>query len=61
MAAYVMAVESPYFAVTDKGGRFTIPDVPAGLYYYRAWRPGAAVLKGLVVVEPGISLLVRWP
>src|SRR5881628_3127928 len=34
MAAYVMAVDSPYFARADESGAFTIAAVPAGTYTY---------------------------
>jgi hypothetical protein len=36
MAAYVMAVDSPYFSTSDQSGAFTIADVPADRYTYRA-------------------------
>jgi len=42
MAAYVMSVDSPYFARADEAGAFTIAAVPSGAYTYHAWRPGAA-------------------
>ena len=41
MAAYVMVVNSPYFAVSDRQGGFSIPAVPPGRYTYHAWRAGA--------------------
>src|SRR5258708_24823915 len=40
MAAYVLAVDSPYFGVTDEHGAFTIPLVPAGTFTFHAGRPG---------------------
>jgi plastocyanin len=61
MAAYIMAVDSPYFAVSDKQGRFTIRGVPAGTHPYRAWRPGGEIVSGTVVVGAGASLEVTWP
>lgn len=37
MAAYVVAVETPYFAVTDAEGRYAITDVPGGTYQLSVW------------------------
>jgi len=50
MTAYVMAVETPYFAVSDASGRFVIRGVPAGSYRYHAWRAGGALLEDSVSV-----------
>jgi plastocyanin len=61
MAAYVMAVDTPYFSVSDDGGAFTISGVPAGSYTYHAWRPGGQILSGSVTVDASHALEVRWP
>lgn len=37
MSAVVLAVETPYFALSDSGGRITIPDVPEGRYEMHVW------------------------
>ncbi|MFN7944248.1 MAG: hypothetical protein U0Z53_02630 [Blastocatellia bacterium] len=37
MSAIVVAVETPYFAVTDQQGSFVINDVPEGRYQLRVW------------------------
>jgi plastocyanin len=37
MEAFVLALETPYFAVTDRSGRYAISDVPAGTYQLRVW------------------------
>lgn len=37
MEAYVVAVRTPYFAVSDKEGNYTIKDVPAGKYTLKVW------------------------
>ncbi|OGU18107.1 MAG: hypothetical protein A2X61_02865 [Ignavibacteria bacterium GWB2_35_12] len=37
MEAWVLAVETPYYTVTDKNGNYTINDVPAGTYTLRVW------------------------
>jgi plastocyanin len=61
MAAYVMALDTPYFAVADKLGAFTIPAVPAGSYPVGAWRPGGTILSGTFKVDEGQPLEIRWP
>ena len=61
MAAYVMAVDTPYFAVSDERGAFVIPAVPAGTYTYHAWRPGGQTLTGSVSVDSGHPLDILWP
>ena len=61
MAAYVLAVDSAYVAVTDTEGRFTLPGVPTGAYTYHAWRPGGQTLQGPIAMEPGRRLEIRWP
>ncbi len=60
MAAYVVAVDSPYFATSDERGMFTI-DAPPGSYTYRAWRAGADEVTGTATVTAGAMLEVVWP
>ena len=60
MAAYVVAVDSPYFGRADRSGDFIIADVPAGTYKYHAWRPGAAAeLTGTWTSTAG-ALTIEW-
>jgi len=49
MSAVVVALGSPYFAVTDKQGDFSITEVPAGRYMLHVWNESAqpAVLQAL--------------
>jgi plastocyanin len=61
MAAYVMAVDTPYFGVSNREGRFSLPAVPPGSYTFHAWRPGAEELSGTVVARPGTAMEIRWP
>ena len=60
MAAYVLAVDSPYFAVSNEDGAFTIAGVPPGTYTYHAWRPGGQPLTGSISVDGKNPLEVRW-
>jgi plastocyanin len=37
MNAYIVALQNPYFAVTDKSGRYLIDNVPPGDYTMTVW------------------------
>ena len=37
MSAIVVAVQTPYFGVSDRAGRLTIPNVPDGRYAMHVW------------------------
>jgi hypothetical protein len=37
MSAVVVVVETPYYAVTNKAGEFTVPNVPPGRYALSVW------------------------
>lgn len=45
MESWGMAVDNPYFAVTDKDGRFAIAGVPPGSYKVHVWHPYIGGLK----------------
>jgi hypothetical protein len=60
MAAYVVAVESPLFAVSNEAGEFTLRGVSEGSYTYHAWRAGAQPLSGAITVRQGQPLDIRW-
>ena len=60
MAAYIVAVDSSFFATTDERGAFHI-DAPHGTYTYYAWRAGGEVLTGTVTVGSGAALGITWP
>ena len=50
MQSWGLAVENPYYAVTDDKGYFTIPDVPEGVYTMIAWHPGMGGFLDMKVV-----------
>lgn len=60
MAAYVMAVDTPYYAMSDDRGAFTIAGVPPGTYTYHAWSAGETPLSGTVVVDGAHPLAIKW-
>lgn len=55
MHAYWMVVDHPYAAVTDKYGKFTIPNLPVGEHEFRVWheRKGYLDRKYAVKVQKG--------
>ena len=40
MQSWGLAVQNPYYAITDGNGNFTISDIPEGVYTMIAWHPG---------------------
>ena len=61
MAAYVIAVDSPYFAVSDESGAFKMPAVAVrDAYSYHAWRAGFTELTGTWRPAGSPTLLVAW-
>lgn len=63
MLAYIVVLETPYFAVTDNGGNFEIAGVPSGKYLLRVW--GEKLTKEQlartfnVVVEEGAPVSIE--
>jgi plastocyanin len=57
MSAYIMVVDTPYYAVTDKSGKFQIKDVEPGSYTLHAWHEsGAAYTQNITVKSGDLSL-----
>lgn len=59
MAAYVLALESAFFAVSDAEGVFRLPSLPPGPYPFHAWRAGAPQLAGSVTLGAEAPFDVR--
>ena len=64
MSAWVVVVETPFFAVGDARGAASMRDVPAGNYRLRIWHPGLAVgapaaEQALTVGSADVSLSYR--
>jgi plastocyanin len=55
MFAYVTVADSPYFAVTDKDGKFTIKNVPDGKYTIVAMHRKAAPASSPVTEEVDVK------
>ena len=61
MAAYVMAVATPYFGVADGQGTFTMQAVPAASYTYHTWRPGGTIATGTFSVDRDKQFEIEEP
>ncbi len=52
MEGFVVVVETPYYAVTDKDGNYTIKDVPPGKYTLKIWHQKLKGKDSAVEVPP---------
>ncbi len=53
MEGWVVVLPTPYFAVTDEKGDYTIKDVPDGKYTLKTWHQKLAPSQSEVVVASG--------
>lgn len=51
MSAYILVVPTPYFAVTNAQGEYTIKDVPPGKYTLKTWSEQGKPVEQLVEVS----------
>ena len=59
MEAFVVVLDTPYFAATDASGRFEIKGVPPGKYKLVAWSEKLKSAQQEVTVESGKTLTVE--
>lgn len=60
MEAWVLALQNPYFFVTDKDGAYVLKDVPAGTYKLVAWHEKLKDQEKTVVVPDGGEVAVDF-
>lgn len=55
MESWAMAVNSPYYAVTDRIGAYKIENIPPGLYRVVVWHPqtGPGIVRTVTVTPDG--------
>ena len=56
MESWAMAVNNPYYALTDSTGAFTIDKIPPGTYQMVVWHPqtGPGITKTVTVAPDGV-------
>ena len=62
MAAYVVVVPTPYFALTSNDGTFTIKNVPPGTYALKTWsEDGKPTTQKITVTDAttSVELIVK--
>ena len=55
MSGYIVVVPTPYFALTDKEGSFTIKNVPPGQYTLKTWSEEAKPVTQAMTVGAGAA------
>ena len=55
MSAFIMVVDTPYYAVTDAEGRFHIADVAAGSYTLHGWHESGGQATETVAVDGDVQ------
>ena len=61
MRALILVVPTPWFVVTDKDGRYRLPDVPPGRYKLKVWKDSSTTLEREVVIPAAGTLHVDFP
>lgn len=60
MRAWWYVADTPYYAVTDDKGNFTINNVPPGDYTVEAWQEELGTVDQKVEVKPGATATVNF-
>ncbi|MCX6153438.1 MAG: hypothetical protein NT007_04680 [Candidatus Kapabacteria bacterium] len=58
MEGYVVVLQNPYFALTDKDGNFVIKNVPAGKYTIKVWNEKLKAADQQITVGTGKNEVV---
>jgi plastocyanin len=60
MEGFVVVLQNPYFAVTDRDGHYTIADVPAGKYMAGVWHAKLKAASKPATLEAGKPVTVDF-
>ena len=58
-AAWVLTLDSPYYAITDEAGRFRLDELAAGTYDVTFWQPPLATATPTGTLSYGAPLVVH--
>ncbi len=61
MSGFIVAMDNPYFTLTDRKGNFAIENVPPGAYTLTTWHEKYASVSKEVTVEAGKAADVTMP
>ena len=53
MNAYVLAMDTPYYALTDANGNFKIPGIPPGNYEIEVWQEWLGTRREAIEIKEG--------
>ncbi len=59
MSAYVMCVDTPYYTIASKTGKFEIQNVPPGHYTLRCWQESGETDSEAIEVSSGGSTTIK--
>jgi hypothetical protein len=59
MSAAIVVVSTPYFAVTDENGFFSIQEIPAGKYDVEIWHEHLGTKKAQISVPPSGTIVFK--
>lgn len=57
MESWGLAVDNPYYAITQADGTFSLRDVPPGDYTLVAWHPGVGTMTEQKVTVPAMQMV----
>ena len=57
----ILVLETPYFVLTDTGGRYSLSGLPAGHYILKAWLDSRTTLEHPVDLRGDSTLEVNFP
>jgi hypothetical protein len=60
MDGWWYVTSTPYYAISDRDGRYTIPGVPPGTHNVRVWQERLGTQSRQVVVKPGATTTVDF-